>query len=242
MHTFLCLRYTDCPANHGKCGNELQFRQNSTINSMLGRAERKQAQEALNLMSYGWQRMCNIKGASVANVHRRLPLSHYVKRLIVKRFLYIIKYLKKQLFLKKLFPCMWEQIFWNFEKGNICRDLQKKYLRKILAFVFRSCLAYCPLFTGYPVYTHLVTFFQVSAQKAEPGVWKGCGEMSLGVPTRVSSPRTVECRVVSVTRVSHDTTLLSVTPLLGPVVVPLGHHICIHMQGTGTSDTRLAFD
>lgn len=137
---------------------------------------------------------------------------------------------------------MWEHIFWNFEKGNICHDLQKNYLGKVFAFEFRSWLAYCPLFTGYPVYTHLVTFFQVSAQKAESGVWKGCGEISLGVPTRVSSPRTVECRVVSVSRVSHDTTLLSVTPLLGPVVVPLGHHICIHMQGTGTLDTHLAFD
>ncbi|XP_026321156.1 cytochrome b5 reductase 4 isoform X2 [Hyposmocoma kahamanoa] len=75
---------------------------------------------------------------------------------------------------------------------------------------------------------------EVSAQKAETGVWKGCGEISLGVPTRVSSPRTVECRVVSVSRVSHDTTLLSLTPLLGPVVVPLGHHICIHMPVSGS--------
>lgn len=90
--------------------------------------------------------------------------------------------------------------------------------------------------------THLVTFFQVSAQKAETGVWKGCGEISLGVPTRVSSPRTVECRVVSVSRVSHDTTLLSVTPLLGPVVVPLGHHICIHMPVSGTLEIHLTYN
>lgn len=108
------------------------------------------------------------------------------------------------------------------------------FTKNILGFEFRSWQSYCLLFTEYPVYTHLVIFFQVSAPKAETGVWKGCGAISLGVPTRVSSPRTVECHVVSVSRVSHDTTLLSVTPNLGPVVVPLGHHICVHMRISGT--------
>ncbi|XP_037292954.1 cytochrome b5 reductase 4 isoform X2 [Manduca sexta] len=71
---------------------------------------------------------------------------------------------------------------------------------------------------------------EVIAYKEETGVWKGCGEVVMGVPSKVSSPRTVDCRVMRVGRVSHDTTLLSVAPKAGPVVVPLGHHVRVHRQ------------
>lgn len=71
------------------------------------------------------------------------------------------------------------------------------------------------------------------------GLWKGCGEVVLGVPKKISSPRTMECRIMRVDRVSHDTTLLSLTPKAGPVLVPLGHHVRIHEQMEG--NTRKTF-
>lgn len=64
----------------------------------------------------------------------------------------------------------------------------------------------------------------------EASVWRGCGEVSLGAPSRVTSPRTVDCRVMEVGRVSHDTSLLSVCPRAGPVIVPLGHHVRVHRR------------
>ncbi|XP_049871976.1 cytochrome b5 reductase 4-like isoform X1 [Pectinophora gossypiella] len=79
---------------------------------------------------------------------------------------------------------------------------------------------------------------EVIAQKEEAGVWKSCGEAALGTPTKVSSPRTVECRVVDVGRVSHDTLLLAVTPRAGPVVVPLGSHVCVHRRIAGSDVVR----
>ncbi|KAI5642151.1 cytochrome b5-like heme/Steroid binding domain-containing protein [Phthorimaea operculella] len=71
---------------------------------------------------------------------------------------------------------------------------------------------------------------EVVAQKAEAKVWKGCGTLSLPAACKVTSPRTVECRVVSKSRVTHDTVLLAVAADAGPVVVPLGHHVCVHRR------------
>ncbi|XP_072945227.1 cytochrome b5 reductase 4 isoform X2 [Epargyreus clarus] len=76
---------------------------------------------------------------------------------------------------------------------------------------------------------------EVIAHKSESKIWKGCGETVFGVATQISSPRTVECRVVHVSPVSHDTTLLALAPLPGPVVVPLGHHVRVHHK-TNDSD------
>lgn len=76
-------------------------------------------------------------------------------------------------------------------------------------------------------------FSQVIAQKAEPKVWKVCGEVTLSPPSQVSSPRSVGCRVVAVGSVSHDTTMLALEPRSGPVVVPLGHHVRVHRRVNG---------
>ncbi|KAM3965655.1 cytochrome b5 reductase 4 [Aphomia sociella] len=79
---------------------------------------------------------------------------------------------------------------------------------------------------------------EVIAQKVEPCVWKRCGEVTISSATRLSSPRSLECRVVHVRRVSHDTTLLSLLPRSGPVVVPLGHHIRVYKQISGSEVVR----
>ncbi|XP_026756472.2 cytochrome b5 reductase 4 isoform X2 [Galleria mellonella] len=79
---------------------------------------------------------------------------------------------------------------------------------------------------------------EIIAQKMEPCVWKSCGEISVGSATRVSSPRTLECSVVHVGRVAHDTTLLALQPQSGSVVVPLGHHIRVHKQISGGDYVR----
>ncbi|CAH2984098.1 unnamed protein product [Chilo suppressalis] len=78
----------------------------------------------------------------------------------------------------------------------------------------------------------------VIAQKADAHLWKGCGEVTLGVATRVASPRTVECRVVTSDVVTHDSVMLTVSPRSGPVVVPLGHHIRVHMKVAGSECIR----
>ncbi|CAG9788715.1 unnamed protein product [Diatraea saccharalis] len=78
----------------------------------------------------------------------------------------------------------------------------------------------------------------IIAQKVDSAVWKHCGEVTLGTASRVSSPRTVECRVVSSNVVTHDTVMLAVTPRSGPVVVPLGHHIRVHMKIAGSECIR----
>ncbi|KAL0821756.1 hypothetical protein ABMA28_005178, partial [Loxostege sticticalis] len=78
----------------------------------------------------------------------------------------------------------------------------------------------------------------VIAQKAEPKVWKVCGEVTLSPPSQVSSPRSVECRVVAVGSVSHDTTMLALEPRSGPVVVPLGHHVRVHRRVNGSECVR----
>nr|XP_032518666.1 cytochrome b5 reductase 4 isoform X4 [Danaus plexippus plexippus] len=69
---------------------------------------------------------------------------------------------------------------------------------------------------------------EVMASKVEHKVWKNVGVMSFGAATQISSPRTLDCRVMHVERVSHDTTLLALSPVSGPVIVPLGHHIRVH--------------
>ncbi|XP_059052754.1 cytochrome b5 reductase 4 isoform X2 [Achroia grisella] len=79
---------------------------------------------------------------------------------------------------------------------------------------------------------------EIIVQKVETCVWKSCGEISVSSATRVSSPRTLECSVVHVGRVSHDTKLLALQPRTGSVVVPLGHHIRVHKQISGTECVR----
>ncbi|CAB3234070.1 unnamed protein product [Arctia plantaginis] len=79
---------------------------------------------------------------------------------------------------------------------------------------------------------------EVTALKAVAEVWKGCGEVTLGTTSRVSSPRSVDCRVMRVSKVSHNTLLLSVCPRAGPVVVPLGHHVRVHKRIDGTECVR----
>ncbi|XP_021195006.3 cytochrome b5 reductase 4 isoform X1 [Helicoverpa armigera] len=79
---------------------------------------------------------------------------------------------------------------------------------------------------------------EITALKVEPSVWKGCGEVSVGAANRVSSPRSVECRVMEVSRVSHDTSLLSLCPRAGPVVVPIGHHVRVHRRDNGSECSR----
>ncbi|CAG9564722.1 unnamed protein product [Danaus chrysippus] len=69
---------------------------------------------------------------------------------------------------------------------------------------------------------------EVMASKVEHKVWKNVGVMSFGAATQISSPRTLDCRVMHVERVSHDTMLLALSPVSGPVIVPLGHHIRVH--------------
>ncbi|XP_053610253.1 cytochrome b5 reductase 4 isoform X2 [Plodia interpunctella] len=77
----------------------------------------------------------------------------------------------------------------------------------------------------------------IIAQKAEVSVWKSC-EISAGAATRVSSPRTLSCRVVDVGSVTHDTVLLSLQPRSGPVIVPLGHHVRVHKRISGSECVR----
>lgn len=74
---------------------------------------------------------------------------------------------------------------------------------------------------------------QVKVLKATSKVWKNIGETIFSSPTEISSPRTLECRVMHVERVSHDTTLLAMVPKTGPVVVPLGHHVRVHHRENG---------
>ncbi|CAH2092919.1 unnamed protein product [Euphydryas editha] len=69
---------------------------------------------------------------------------------------------------------------------------------------------------------------EVTVLKVTNKVWKNIGETIFSSPTQISSPRTLECRVMHVERVSHDTTLLALAPKTGPVVVPLGHHVRVH--------------
>ncbi|KAJ0174646.1 hypothetical protein K1T71_009754 [Dendrolimus kikuchii] len=69
---------------------------------------------------------------------------------------------------------------------------------------------------------------EVIAPKTEAGVWTGCGEVMLGTPSKVSSPRSEECRVMRKREISHDTTLLTVAPKAGPVAIPLGYHVRVH--------------
>lgn len=73
----------------------------------------------------------------------------------------------------------------------------------------------------------------------DSSVWKRCGDVSVGTASRVTSPRSVECRVMEVGRVSHDTSLLSVCPRAGPVVVPLGHHVRVHRRIEGQNHLLL---
>ncbi|XP_026725907.1 cytochrome b5 reductase 4 isoform X2 [Trichoplusia ni] len=79
---------------------------------------------------------------------------------------------------------------------------------------------------------------EMTAHKAEACVWKGCGEVSLGAATRVSSPRTVDCRVLEMGKVSHDTSLIAVCPRTGPVVVPIGQHVRVHKRVDGNECVR----
>ncbi|XP_045774537.1 cytochrome b5 reductase 4 isoform X2 [Maniola jurtina] len=69
---------------------------------------------------------------------------------------------------------------------------------------------------------------EVIALKAASKVWKNIGETTYGPAVPISSPRLVNCRVMHVERVSHDTTLLALCPETGPVLVPLGHHVRVH--------------
>ncbi|XP_063386381.1 cytochrome b5 reductase 4 isoform X1 [Cydia fagiglandana] len=69
---------------------------------------------------------------------------------------------------------------------------------------------------------------EVISHKAEPGVWKTCGEAVTGAACRVSTPRSVSCRVARVSRVSHDTVLLSLAAPAQALVAPLGHHVRVH--------------
>ncbi|XP_050666131.1 cytochrome b5 reductase 4 isoform X3 [Leptidea sinapis] len=71
---------------------------------------------------------------------------------------------------------------------------------------------------------------EVVAIKVESKVWKECGVMTLGDPVPTSAPRRVECRVLDVAQLSHDTSLLVLAAVTGPVIVPLGHHIRVHHQ------------
>lgn len=69
--------------------------------------------------------------------------------------------------------------------------------------------------------------------KATGKVWKNIGETTFSPATPISLPRTLECRVMHIERVSHDTTLLALAPKSGPVIVPLGHHIRVHHKVEG---------
>nr|XP_034834355.1 cytochrome b5 reductase 4 isoform X2 [Maniola hyperantus] len=69
---------------------------------------------------------------------------------------------------------------------------------------------------------------EVIALKAASKVWKNIGETTYGAAVPISSPRSVNCRVMHVERVSHDTTLLALCPETGPVLVPLGYHVRVH--------------
>ncbi|XP_073961528.1 cytochrome b5 reductase 4 isoform X2 [Choristoneura fumiferana] len=69
---------------------------------------------------------------------------------------------------------------------------------------------------------------EVVALKAEPGVWKSCGDAAAGAAQRVSAPRSVACRVARVGRASHDTVLLSLAAPAHALVAPLGHHVRVH--------------
>ncbi|XP_039756457.1 cytochrome b5 reductase 4 isoform X2 [Pararge aegeria] len=71
---------------------------------------------------------------------------------------------------------------------------------------------------------------EVIALKALSKVWKNIGETTHGPAVPISSPRTLECRVMHVEPVSHDTTLLALCPETGPVIVPLGHHVRVHQK------------
>ncbi|XP_050347387.1 cytochrome b5 reductase 4 isoform X2 [Nymphalis io] len=69
---------------------------------------------------------------------------------------------------------------------------------------------------------------EVTVLKVINKVWKNIGETIFSSATHISSPRSLDCRVMHVERVSHDTTLLALAPKSGPVVVPLGHHVRVH--------------
>ncbi|XP_046969385.1 cytochrome b5 reductase 4 isoform X1 [Vanessa cardui] len=69
---------------------------------------------------------------------------------------------------------------------------------------------------------------EVTVLKITHKVWKNIGETIISSATHISAPRTLECRVLHVECISHDTTLLALAPKSGPVVVPLGHHVRVH--------------
>ncbi|KOB70907.1 Cytochrome b5 reductase 4, partial [Operophtera brumata] len=68
------------------------------------------------------------------------------------------------------------------------------------------------------------------AKLREPLQLRVFAETTLGAPTLVSSPRTVDCRVTDTGRLSHDTAMVSIAPRAGPVVVPIGHHVRVHRR------------
>ncbi|XP_047521505.1 cytochrome b5 reductase 4 isoform X1 [Pieris napi] len=79
---------------------------------------------------------------------------------------------------------------------------------------------------------------EVIALKSECKVWKGCGEASFSDAIRITTPMKVECRVMDVSRVTHDTSLITLAPITGPVIVPLGHHVRVHHKETDSECIR----
>ncbi|XP_038222187.1 cytochrome b5 reductase 4 isoform X2 [Zerene cesonia] len=69
---------------------------------------------------------------------------------------------------------------------------------------------------------------EVIAMKSENKLWKGCGETIFGEAIQITTPRKMECRVMDVSKVSHDTSLITLAPISGPALVPLGHHVRVH--------------
>ncbi|CAK1586943.1 unnamed protein product [Parnassius mnemosyne] len=79
---------------------------------------------------------------------------------------------------------------------------------------------------------------EVIAQKAELKIWKSCGDTNLSTASKMTAPRTLECRVESISSVTQDTMLLALAPRSGTVAVPLGHHVRVHKTLSGSECIR----
>ncbi|CAK1555768.1 unnamed protein product [Leptosia nina] len=79
---------------------------------------------------------------------------------------------------------------------------------------------------------------EVVAFKSECKLWKGCGETSFSEAIPITTPMRVQCRVMEVGTISHDTSLLTLAPIIGPVLVPLGHHVRVHYKESDSECIR----
>ncbi|XP_013148115.1 PREDICTED: cytochrome b5 reductase 4-like isoform X2 [Papilio polytes] len=79
---------------------------------------------------------------------------------------------------------------------------------------------------------------EIKAQKIEIKTWKSCGEIIIGSPTKMTSHKILDYKVVRNNMLTHDSWMLTMAPRTGCIALPLGHHIRVHQTIAGSEYVR----